>query len=96
MGPELVATYELALPSGEVLILEQTLWGKVLTVHEARLRGGRYPLDEPNVTSRLRQLLEAGSLWGTWSAPPGEPLLALVRQELQDVIERLYGRQGAW
>lgn len=92
---DLIAIYELTLPGGEVLVLEQTLWGQVVAVHEARLGPARYPLTD-GATRALRGLLEASSLYGVWGRPPGDPLEVAVQQELQVVIQRLYGDAPAW
>lgn len=88
---ELVATHRLRLESGEAIVFDQSLWGKVIEVRELHVDSGRYFLDDYVATAPLRQLLEASTVCGEWAFTPEDPLFERIRREVRDLVERLYG-----
>lgn len=88
---ELVTTHRLRLESGEAIVFDQSLWGKVIEVRELHVDSGRYFLDDYLATAPLRQLLEASTVGGEWAFTPDDPLYARIHREVRILIERLYG-----
>jgi hypothetical protein len=93
---ELVSTHRIELEPGVVLVFEQTLWGKVIAIRELELEGGRYPVDDYQVTATLRELLEASTIGGKWVGGTAGDRTPVIREAVQDVIGRLYGPPGEW
>lgn len=94
--PELVSTHRVELPTGEAIVFDQSLWGKVIEIRELWVAGGRYGLDDYLATAELRRLLEAASVGGSWAAGLAEEVMARIRDEVRDVIARLYGEADEW
>ncbi|MBO9541878.1 hypothetical protein J7643_14920 [bacterium] len=89
--PELVSTHRVAFTSGEAIVFDQSLWGKVIEVRELHQDGGRYYLDDYVATSKLRQLLEAATIEGVWAFPEEHALCCDIRTEVRTLIETLFG-----
>ncbi|MNL48254.1 hypothetical protein D3C87_1710950 [compost metagenome] len=89
--PELVTTHRLAFLSGEAIVFDQSLWGKVIEVRELHQNGGRYHLDDYQATVKLRQLLEAATIGGEWAFPEGHDLRGAILAEVRELVETLFG-----
>lgn len=90
---ELWDTYTLQV--GELtLTFDQNLWGKVSAVRAIALDGGTYPLFNQEATMRLRQLLEATSLYGELGVTLGDPLLEAVVVEARAVVNTVFPPNG--
>lgn len=90
MDPEfpLVDRYTLDLPGGWRLEFDQTLWGKVCHLESLSGARGRYFFEDDRETAQVRQLLEATTLFGTWSLAPE----AAEMNQLQMAIEALLAK----
>lgn len=85
---ELVTTYRVKLSTGEAIVFDQSLWGKVIEVRELQVGPGRYWLDDYVATARLRQLLEASTVGGEWAFAETHELCGEIRREIQQIIGR--------
>ncbi|HEY9855325.1 MAG TPA: hypothetical protein V6D05_06270 [Stenomitos sp.] len=85
---DLVTTHRVELSTGEAVVFDQSLWGKVIEVREVQVGPGRYWLDDYVATARLRQLLEATTVGGEWVFEEGHALCAELRAEIQELIAR--------
>ncbi|HEY9898731.1 MAG TPA: hypothetical protein V6D00_06075 [Pantanalinema sp.] len=88
--PELVTTHRLAFTSGEAIVFDQSLWGKVIEVRELHRDGGRYYLDDYQATARLRRLLEGATIGGEWAFPEEHDLRGAILAEMRELIETLF------
>lgn len=89
--PDLIQTHTLALPSGEAITFDQTLWGKVIVIRTLHVEGGRYHLDDTMMTARLRQQLEAMTIEGSWAFGPEDARFDELKRELRELIALWYG-----
>ncbi len=85
---DLVTTHRVQLSTGEAVVFDQSLWGKVIEVRELHVGPGRYWLDDYVATARLRQLLEASTIGGEWAFEETHGLCAEVRDEIHALIGR--------
>lgn len=85
---ELVTTYRLALSTGEAVVFDQSLWGKVIEIRELHVGPGRYWLDDYVATARLRQLLEASTIGGEWAFDEAHAMCGEVRTEIHALVAR--------
>lgn len=85
---ELVTTYRLALSTGEAVVFDQSLWGKVIEIRELHVGPGRYWLDDYVATARLRQLLEASTIGGEWAFDEAHSMCGEVRTEIHALVAR--------
>lgn len=85
---DLVTTHRVELSTGEAVVFDQSLWGKVIEVREVQVGPGRYWLDDYVATARLRQLLEATTIGGEWAFDEGHALCAELRSEIQELLSR--------
>lgn len=90
MEPEiaLVDSYAVVLPSGTTLRFDQTLWGKVCRLDAIETPAGRYLFDDDVATARVRQLLEATTVYGQLAVPPDAPALVEIEEEIADLLAR--------
>lgn len=93
---DLVRSFELSLPTGELVAYDQSLWGKVIEIREIHMDGGRYYLDDYWATARLRQMLEVATMDGRMVRPLEPPLDREIAVEVRNVIFRLYGEANEW
>lgn len=89
--PDLVQTHTLALPSGEGITFDQTLWGKVIAIRTLHVDGGRYHLEDTMATARLRQMLEAATVGGVWAFAAEDSRFDELKREVADLIDVLFG-----
>lgn len=85
---DLVTTHRVQLSTGEAVVFDQSLWGKVIEVREVHVGPGRYWLDDYVATARLRQLLEASTIGGVWAFEESHCLCADIRSEIQEIVAR--------
>lgn len=89
--PDLVSTHTLALPTGEGVTFDQTLWGKVIAIRELTCDGGRYALDDVMATADLRRLLEAATLGGAWAFAPEDACFDALRHAFRELLDTFWG-----
>lgn len=89
--PELVTTHRIAFRTGEAIVFDQSLWGKVIEVRELHQDGGRFYLDDYVATSKLRQLLEAATIGGEWAFSEEHDLCCSIRTEVRELVAILFG-----
>lgn len=85
---DLVTTHRVLLSTGEAVVFDQSLWGKVIEVREVQVGPGRYWLDDYVATARLRQLLEATTVGGEWAFDAEHPLCAELRAAIRELVAR--------